>query len=125
MGDGGLDGGGGVPGGAEGTNLSSPRRALTPTLPTEARLLSAASTRTATVASFRPTTSPRAIRSVSAMSKLAVTSPLKPRVKVPAVASVPLKRTICTSYSCALLLLLLLLLAAIASFIDMPRLATP
>ena len=59
------------------------------------------------------------------MSKLAVTSPLKPRVKVPAVASVPLKRTICTSYSCALLLLLLLLLAAIASFIDMPRLATP
>ena len=59
------------------------------------------------------------------MSKLAVPSPLKASVNVPAVVSVPLNRTICTSYSCALLLLLLLLVAAIASFIDIPRLATP
>ena len=59
------------------------------------------------------------------MSKLAVTSPLKASVNVPAVVSAPLSRTICTSYSCTLLLPLLLLAAAIASFIDMPRLATP
>lgn len=114
-----------MPGGAEGTNSSSPRRALTPMLPTEVKLLSAASTRTATLSTFRPATSPRAVRSVSAMSKLAVTSPLKASVNVPAVVPSPLSRTICTSYSCALLLPLLLLPATIASFIDMPRLATP
>ena len=120
MADGGLAGDGGVPGGAEGTNRSRPSRACTPTRPTETRLLSAAWTRIATVASLCPGSSPRAALRVAAMSKPPVTSPLKLSVKVPAVSSVPLSRTCCTSYNCAWLLLLTLP-ARMSSFMDMPR----
>ena len=110
---------GGVPGGAAGTNLSRPSRAVTPTLPMEARLLSAACMRAASVA-----VSPRSAElKVAAMSNGGVTSPLKPRVKEPAVASVPLSRTICTSYSCAWLTLVALG-PVMASLTRMPRLLT-
>eukprot|EP00964_Phaeocystis_antarctica_P125653 scaffold89314_cov64-Phaeocystis_antarctica.AAC.1 len=93
MAEGGLSGCGGVPGGAAGTNLSRPSRAVTPTLPMEARWLSAVCMRTASVAVSPRSAAPR----VAAISKAGVTSPLKPNVKVPAVAAVPLRRTICTS----------------------------